>query len=406
MKLLITLLFLLTISLPSFSQEKDTITTDSGLKYFYSQKGEGEKSISGWVMITEYIGSFTDGKVFDSSRDREGQFVFVLNEKQVIKGMDEAVSLMRVGDRATFILPSDIAYGEKGAGDVIPPNSTLIFDVELIDMKENSLSKVLMAALRNSEDPSDTTLQIEAMFKVLEEQESNSFEGLYRSESDLNMVGYTIMDTDLAAAIRVFKLNIELYPESANPYDSMGEAYMLAGEDELAIKNYAISIQLDPNNTNATKMIGKMQETRLEETEVVDEEEEVMATLDNFLRAFENGDFETMEALMTNDAYIFPRAIMSNEITEPIDNANYKRIYGLDPQMKMVINSISESGKEPPFMSLEPKDLKITMLNEAAIVTFHLEKGKSLSRRTIVLAKNNDRWQIIHIHPSNVVSLK
>lgn len=136
----------------------------------------------------------------------------------------------------------------------------------------------------------------------------------------------------------------------------------------------------------------------------LDEEKEVMIALDKFLRAFENGDFETMEASMTNDAYIFPRAIMSNDITKPIENANYKRIKGLDPQMKQVINSIRESGKQPPFMKLEPKDLKITMLNEAAIVTFHLENGKSLSRRTIVLAKNDDRWQIMHIHPSNVVS--
>jgi len=136
----------------------------------------------------------------------------------------------------------------------------------------------------------------------------------------------------------------------------------------------------------------------------VDEEKEVMAALDKFLRAFENGNFETMEASMTNDAYIFPRAIMSNDITKPIENANYRRINGLDPQMKQVINSLRESGKQPPFMKLEPKDLKITMLKEAAIVTFHLENGKSLSRRTIVLAKNDDRWQIVHIHPSNVVS--
>ena len=136
----------------------------------------------------------------------------------------------------------------------------------------------------------------------------------------------------------------------------------------------------------------------------VDEEKEVMAALDKFLRAFENGDFETMEALMTNDAYIFPRAIMSNDITTPIDNANYRRINGLDPQMKQVINGIRESGVQPPFMQLEPKDLKITMLNDAAIVTFHLDHSKSLSRRTIVLAKNDVGWQIVHIHASNVVS--
>jgi ketosteroid isomerase-like protein len=136
----------------------------------------------------------------------------------------------------------------------------------------------------------------------------------------------------------------------------------------------------------------------------VDEEKEVMAALDKFLRAFENGDFETMEASMTNDAYIFPRVIMSNDVTKTIESTNYKRIKGLDPQMKQVINNIRESRKQPPFMKIEPKDLKITMLKEAAIVTFHLENGKSLSRRTIVLAKNDDIWKIVHIHPSNVVS--
>ena len=136
----------------------------------------------------------------------------------------------------------------------------------------------------------------------------------------------------------------------------------------------------------------------------IDDTKEVMAALDNFLRAFENGNFEAMEASMTFDAYIFPRAIMSNDMTKPIENTNYKRIQGLDPQMKQVINSIRESGKQPPFMKLEPKDLKITILKEAAIVTFHLENGKSLSRRTIVLSKSDDTWKIVHIHPSNVVS--
>ena len=136
----------------------------------------------------------------------------------------------------------------------------------------------------------------------------------------------------------------------------------------------------------------------------VDEEKEVMAALNKFLRAFENGDFETMEASMTDDAYIFPRAIMSNDSLGPIDNANYRRINGLDPQMKQVINGLLESGKQPPYMKLEPKDLKITMLKDAAIVTFHLENGKSLSRRSLVLSKYYNVWKIIHLHPSNVVS--
>ena len=136
----------------------------------------------------------------------------------------------------------------------------------------------------------------------------------------------------------------------------------------------------------------------------VDERAEVLTVLDKFLRAFENGDFETMEASVSEDAYMFPRAIMSNNLMDSIDNTKYKRIDGLDPQMKQVIDQLRESGKQPPYMKLEPKDLKITILNEAAIATFHLENGKSLSRRTIVLGKNEGRWEIIHIHPSNVVS--
>lgn len=140
------------------------------------------------------------------------------------------------------------------------------------------------------------------------------------------------------------------------------------------------------------------------ERQNIDEEKEVMAALDKFLRAFENGDFETMEASMTDDAYIFPRSIMSNDSLGPIDNANYRRIKGLDPQMKQVINGLRESRKQPPYMKLEPKELKITMLKEGAVVTFHLENGKSLSRRTLVLSKNDGTWKIVHLHPSNVVS--
>ena len=137
----------------------------------------------------------------------------------------------------------------------------------------------------------------------------------------------------------------------------------------------------------------------------VNEEAKVIATLDKFLRAFENGNFEIMEASMAEDSYVFPRAIMSKDIVKPIDNTNYRRIKGLDPQMKQLIKGLRESGKQPPYLNhLEPKDLKITMLNDAAIATFHLENGKSLSRRTIVLGKNEGEWKIIHIHPSNVVS--
>ena len=139
-------------------------------------------------------------------------------------------------------------------------------------------------------------------------------------------------------------------------------------------------------------------------TDYRQDESDVISTLNNFLHAFENGNFEMMEASFSEDAYIFPRAIMSNDYTQSIDNNKYRRMNGMDPQMKQLIVRLRESGKEPPYLKLEPKDLKVTMFNDAALVTFHLENGNSLSRRTIVLGKEDGSWKIIHIHPSNVVS--
>lgn len=258
-KFLFTLTFICS-SLISFALTQDTLTTESGLQYFYTQKGTGDEAVSGYVMITHYIGSFTNGEVFDSSRDRDEPFVFTLGKKQVIKGMDEGVSMMKIGDRMTFIMPSELAYGEQGAGDVIPPNSTLVFDVELLDMMEFSLGSLLYEALTvNPSDPSDTTLHPEAMFEVYNELAATSFEGIYRSEGDLNRIGYTLLENYPEDALKVFKMNVELYPESFNPYDSLAEAYMIMGEKDLAIINYAISLQYYPGNKNATEMIQKLQ---------------------------------------------------------------------------------------------------------------------------------------------------
>lgn len=109
--------------------------TDSGLEYIELEAGTGTQAEAGKTVSVHYTGKFQDGRVFDSSVSRGEPITFKLGVGQVIKGWDEGISLMKVGGKAQLIIPSNLAYGERGAGGVIPPNATLVFDVELVDVK-------------------------------------------------------------------------------------------------------------------------------------------------------------------------------------------------------------------------------------------------------------------------------
>ena len=109
--------------------------TESGLRYKMIQKGNGKKAENGKTVSVHYTGQLEDGKVFDSSYPRKKPIEFPLGQGNVIEGWDEGIALLQVGDKARFVIPSDLAYGTRGAGGVIPPNATLIFDVELMDVK-------------------------------------------------------------------------------------------------------------------------------------------------------------------------------------------------------------------------------------------------------------------------------
>ncbi len=110
------------------------ITTPSGLKYLLTKEGEGEATPRpGDTLTVHYTGTLLEGAKFDSSRDRGTPFRFPVGRGRVIRGWDEAFLGMRRGEQRTLIIPPDLAYGVRGAGGVIPPNATLIFEVELID---------------------------------------------------------------------------------------------------------------------------------------------------------------------------------------------------------------------------------------------------------------------------------
>jgi peptidyl-prolyl cis-trans isomerase A (cyclophilin A) len=109
--------------------------TPSGLAYFMIKEGDGEQATAGKTVSVHYTGKLTDGTKFDSSHDRNAPIEFPLGEGKVIKGWDEGIALLKVGGKSTFIIPPHLAYGARGAGGVIPPNATLIFEVELMQVK-------------------------------------------------------------------------------------------------------------------------------------------------------------------------------------------------------------------------------------------------------------------------------
>lgn len=125
-----------TVTKPWAITTTDTLTTESGLKYLVVQKSTNPvQAQKGKVVDVHYTGFLLDGKVFDSSVDRGEPFRFAIGQNMVIPGWEEGIALMHVGDKFRFIIPSELGYGGDGAGKVIPPDATLIFDVELVGVK-------------------------------------------------------------------------------------------------------------------------------------------------------------------------------------------------------------------------------------------------------------------------------
>ena len=130
--------FLVSVA-PAGAQQGKTVELPDGLKYTDVKVGDGAEAQKGLFVEVQYTGwlykNGTKGAQFDSSRDRGKPFAFKLGAGQVIPGWDEGVAGMKIGGQRTLIIPPELAYGAKGAGGVIPPNATLMFDVELVSVR-------------------------------------------------------------------------------------------------------------------------------------------------------------------------------------------------------------------------------------------------------------------------------
>ena len=113
----------------------NALTTESGLTYIITKNGDGAQIKAGDNVIVNYTGMLTNGAKFDSSLDRNEPFSFPVGAGMVIKGWDEGLQKLRIGDHAILTIPPSIGYGANGAGGVIPPNATLIFIIEVIGVK-------------------------------------------------------------------------------------------------------------------------------------------------------------------------------------------------------------------------------------------------------------------------------
>ena len=116
-------------------QSSNTWNTRSGLKIEELKVGDGAEAVEGSMVVVHYTGWLEDGTKFDSSLDRGEEFVFDLGAEQVIKGWDQGILGMRVGGKRKLTIPPKLGYGVKGAGDTIPSNATLIFEIELLEVE-------------------------------------------------------------------------------------------------------------------------------------------------------------------------------------------------------------------------------------------------------------------------------
>jgi hypothetical protein len=233
------------------AQSNDTITTDSGLKYYIVEDGAGEKVEEGKEVTLHGIGTLENGEVFWETRESNSPFFFITGTNSVIKGVEEGVSKMRVGDRWIFILPPELAYGDRNR-DPIPPNSTLIFDYEILDVSDPK--KSIADTLGKIIESNGINRALDLYIELKDQKDIFNFRA-----DELNGLGYKLIKEEKYELSKVImELNAKEHPDNFNTWDSLGEICMILGENKLAVESYERSLELYSKNKNAVEMIKKI----------------------------------------------------------------------------------------------------------------------------------------------------
>jgi hypothetical protein len=222
----------------------------SGLRYIVMKPG-ARKPAGGQVAIVSYLLCLPSGKFVDASAKGAG-FAFALGERQVVRGFEEAVRHLGLGGQVEAWLPARLAYGAKGSAPAIKPNAQLMFRISLDGMSDTALSLQLKHAYDKGGLP--------AMRAAYARAAAKRFAGMYAREDDLNSLGYRfIKRKKYDAAIAVLTFNAQRFPQSWNSYDSLGDAYNIAGRKPPAIENYKKALDLNPKDQNAVEQLKKLQ---------------------------------------------------------------------------------------------------------------------------------------------------
>jgi peptidylprolyl isomerase len=230
------------------------VTTASGLTYVVTHNAGGRRPQPGEMAFLHYTVLLTDGTKIESSLDQGEPFDFLLGGGGVIKGMDEAVANLGLGDEAVLIVPPQLGYGAKGAGKVIPSDATLVFLIHLTDIrpKKKVLSNVLMDVA--------VTQGFDAAIKRYQELKAVNFGDIYTSEGDMESLGYQLMKKKrIQDAVAFLRLNTKAYPQSADAFVALAEALKKSGDGAQALQSCKQALELDPKNLEAKDLLGELQ---------------------------------------------------------------------------------------------------------------------------------------------------